>query len=752
MCVKLIKKITFLGVLTLSIAFVNIAHSQAKDTIYISYVDTVQSFFKVASQKALEQGVLTKDLKVKQPALVQLGNLKFEAKVRLKGDWTDHIRKNKHSFRVELVTGNIYKVRKFSLQFPETRGGANEAVFHEVLKAEGILTTTYKFVHLVVNGSYWGIFAFEEHFDELLIENNQRAQGPILKFDEEGFWENQYWSKINQVNKGYEYPIFEAARVKPFNKKKVYRDSVNLTQFLTARKILEEWQEGNVNLKNIDIEKFAKYYALCDLFQFYHGLQWHNQRFYYRKIDQKIEPVAYDCYSKGQQLIGKAFLGLFDTHYQTIYFKEQWFNYQLFKNEKFRTAYVYWLRVYQRKEWEFKHNELFPELKEQLEKRTIEIEAFLNQEQLEPLFYSYSKWKEDHPDEVKVYIEPENKKVFPHVAIRARLIGEQIKLTNYDLNTLTVIGYGTKMKLGKVASPQKIGPNQTLFIKANKLYSHLYYLDKNKDTLASIIESPDLKEMGETQDSIYKNGLSIENKHMTITEHIIIPKGQKLTIRNAKVDFKTGGKITAYGNVQLLNSHLYSSDLTGEGIVAVFANLEVKHSKITNFNIQSNNAPLQCTHGRVILDDVTLENIQSNDGINLNNCTFQVRLLKAKAVSGDAIDLDFGQGKITHSSFKNIGGDAIDLSGASVEINDVKIVNCIDKGLSVGERSEVYVNTIFIKDCTLGIAVKDESKLTGEAIEIKKCDQAVHCFIKKDYYNYSGKVELIGNNNWLDAQ
>lgn len=736
----------------LSIATSNMSYSQTLDTIYISYTDSVDSYFKIAKNKALKQGVLTRDLKKKQQALIKWKDLNFDAKIRLKGDWTDHIQEERHSFRIELTSGNIYKIRKFSLQFPETRGGTNEAVFHEVLKTEGILTTTYKFVHLVVNGSYWGEFAFEEHFDELLIENNQRAYGPILKFDEEGFWECQYSSKLNNDIKCYEYQIFDASRIKAFNQKKILRDSIQMFHFLNARSILEKWQMGKVDFKRIDIEKFAKYYALCDVFQFYHGLQWHNQRFYYRKVDQKIEPVAYDCYSIDNFLIGKSFLGLFDDHYQKVYFKEQWFNYQLFNSVNFRKLYYHWLKEYKSKDWNLKENQLSSEQKKRLAKRVLEIDEFLKEQQLFPEFYSYSQWKKDNPDDVKVYNEPKNKNIFPHVAIRARLERDSIRLTNYDLNLLTVIGFGSKTMFQKTIIPQNINSNQTLFIEGNEGCSHLYYLDKNRDTLISIIELPDLILKKKIQDSIYSKGAIIENKSITITNHIIIPKGQNLIIRDAKVDFKKGGKITAYGNVQLLNSHIYSSDLKGEGIVVIYADLEVKHSKITSFNVRKNNAPLQCTHGKVTLDDIKLENIESNDGINLNNCTFQIRLLKSKAVSGDAVDLDFGRGKIIHSSFKNVGGDAIDLSGALVEINDVKIVNCADKGISIGERSEINASNIQIIDCELGIAVKDESILMGTAIEIKKCINAVNCFIKKDYYNYSGKIELKGNNNWLNAQ
>jgi len=35
-----------------------------------------------------------------------------------------------------------------------------------------------------LNGQDMGVYAFEEHFDKLLIESNNRREGPIVKFSE----------------------------------------------------------------------------------------------------------------------------------------------------------------------------------------------------------------------------------------------------------------------------------------------------------------------------------------------------------------------------------------------------------------------------------------------------------------------------------------------------------------------------------------------------------------------------------------
>ncbi|HEX2994545.1 MAG TPA: hypothetical protein VHP14_06970, partial [Anaerolineales bacterium] len=65
----------------------------------------------------------------------------LDGKIRLKGDWTDHLQGDKWSFRIHLKSdGQVLSFRQFSLQTPETRNFLNEWAFHQNLLDEGILT------------------------------------------------------------------------------------------------------------------------------------------------------------------------------------------------------------------------------------------------------------------------------------------------------------------------------------------------------------------------------------------------------------------------------------------------------------------------------------------------------------------------------------------------------------------------------------------------------------------------------------
>ncbi|MBL4625642.1 MAG: hypothetical protein JKY42_10960 [Flavobacteriales bacterium] len=113
-------------------------------------------------EEALKNKVLISDILSWVKAELTFGEEKIPVKVRLKGDWTDHLKGDKWSLRVK-VKGEKYVMgmKEFSFQAPETRGDLNEWVYHKLLEKEDILTTKYEFCELTINGVEKGVFALE---------------------------------------------------------------------------------------------------------------------------------------------------------------------------------------------------------------------------------------------------------------------------------------------------------------------------------------------------------------------------------------------------------------------------------------------------------------------------------------------------------------------------------------------------------------------------------------------------------------
>ena len=105
----------------------------------------------------------------------------------------------------------------------------------------------------------------------------------------------------------------------------------------------------------------------------------------------------------------------------------------------------------------------------------------------------------------------------------------------------------------------------------------------------------------------------------------------------------------------------------------------------------------------------------------------------------DGLDIDFSEGVISEGSFSNIGksmgGDAIDFSGSESKISNISIFNVDDKGLSIGEKSNIYANNISISKVSIGVAVKDGSLLDMENADISYSDNGILAYIKKNEYS-----------------
>ena len=103
---------------------------------------------------------------------------------------------------------------------------------HQVYLREGVLTTRYEFVPIMINGKTMGVYALEEHFDKQLVEAKGRREGPILKFNEEGVWE----TRVGDPGSYHSLPYFAAAEVTPFKKNRTANNPCSKKSFQNSTK------------------------------------------------------------------------------------------------------------------------------------------------------------------------------------------------------------------------------------------------------------------------------------------------------------------------------------------------------------------------------------------------------------------------------------------------------------------------------------------------------------------------------------
>ncbi|MBT4790867.1 MAG: hypothetical protein HON90_04800, partial [Halobacteriovoraceae bacterium] len=185
--------------------------------------DSAYKKLELFRNKALKNGVLDKSLKQYVKGTITYNGVEIPIKLRLKGDWVDHLRGEKWSFRIKVSGDNAYQgLKSFSIQSPHTRSFLHEWFMHQVYLREGVLTTRYEFVPVIVNGKQMGVYALEEHFDKQLVEDKGKREGPFIKFNEEGVWE----TRIGDPDGYHSLPYFAAAEVVPFKKNRTMKSAV----------------------------------------------------------------------------------------------------------------------------------------------------------------------------------------------------------------------------------------------------------------------------------------------------------------------------------------------------------------------------------------------------------------------------------------------------------------------------------------------------------------------------------------------
>ena len=129
--------------------------------------------------------------------------------------------------------------------------------------------------------------------------------------------------------------------------------------------------------------------------------------------------------------------------------------------------------------------------------------------------------------------------------------------------------------------------------------------------------------------------------------------------------------------------------------------------------------------------DSQFTHTRAEDALNVVRSDFSIDNTLFSETSFDAIDADFSDGKITNSSFVAIGNDAIDISGSWLEIQNISINGSGDKGLSIGENSQVVVDQIEIRGVYIGLASKDLSSVMGQQIRISGSEVGLAVYQKK---------------------
>jgi len=114
-----------------------------------------------------------------------------------------------------------------------------------------------------------------------------------------------------------------------------------------------------------------------------------------------------------------------------------------------------------------------------------------------------------------------------------------------------------------------------------------------------------------------------------------------------------------------------------------------------------------------VLLNTVIDTPLSPDGINLFHARIKADGLKVINSFSDALDSDWSYGELRDSQFIACGGDCVDLNNSHFSISGVKVDRAADKAFSIGEGSTATFTKTTANGGRIGIALKDQSYITG---------------------------------------
>ncbi len=708
----------------------------------------------------------------------------YKARARIKGDLSNHWSNNKQwSLRIELRNDKtIFGLNSFGLMAHENRDFPYNYLIEEMLKSYGLLNTVYHPVKVKLNGENWGIMLLEEQYSDSFFARNKIKEAPIFRFRSE--INEQLKSKhknipnIDNIIKWQGYLDVSSGYKKVYKKTNIPGEKTNETLYSVAKSIhqslelnQEEYFDQIINF--LDVEKFAKAYAIISVFGSNTSLNYNNIRYYLNPYTLKLEPILRNHLSKeiSENFVIKQKIFLLlskQTNFKDIFIKtviDIENNLELINKKNIEICKIYGkicekkfnLEKLKKNIYFLKKNQFF--IQEPLEKTSVKFNTIntqlINSEKLNLRAFNdgtliISNLTSEKIDIDKFNISNSNDCKNCSIKIDHIILPSSFnKITNNKIQTILKSNKGDKGIINY--SDENLNKfNQSVLIEDYKLKSSL------------IFKPPYTK--------INKNFIIKDDKYILtkgeyqFKEPLIIPAGKDLIVEGGSILKMYEGSYIEIQNGSLKldgkNARIkilsYKPGIFWKGI---YVNSNNKDSFIYNSEISNidffNNSLIQLTGGinfynsNVEIKNSKFSNFNSEDAINLINSKFDIQNIEIKNTNSDAIDFDFSNGKVEKSTFTNIKGDALDFSGSNAYLKKLNLKNIDDKAISVGEESNIEISEIKITDSKFGIASKDSSKVIGKKILVENCiwyDFAA--YQKKSFFNggYINLKEVKGCN------
>ncbi len=716
-------------------------------------------------------------------------------KLRLKGDHLDHLEGEKWSFRVRARNkDHVWGMRRFSLQKPETRAFQLAPMLFELTRSLGLVAVRYAFVDLTINGKHIGVMALEEHPAKEMLEASSRKESVMLRFSEKYFWNAL---DQNTTAKGLDsfrpFDDYRFAPIDAFQSSRVAKSATLTGHYRVAAGLLRAFAERRLAPSQVfDAELMGRYLAVSELFGAWHGLRWHNMRFYFNPQTARLEPMPFDMTTelrwgaiitndKSEPILRH----LLDDDAIDRAFRA---SLRRLIGEVESGALIAALRKTEarhlkRLQKEYLLHGAYP--LDRLKPRAAKLRQWVFESGgPTPMRYTQLVFARRYDDGGRDTLSLINAMTRPVVVTRVYVD----RCTGAAPGRADVIAAG---RLPLTLAPARPGapPKGVQLALAGAIErgcdlmvdSHLAGSDRVKtvavDRDARALDSQpipastiaaQLAGRGFMSHDGAAKELRVAAGDHPVRRDLIVPAGTTLVIaRGTTLRFAPDAAIIAHGPVHIEGTNESPVVLApmepkkgwqGIAVVRAGARSRVAHARVihTTGVVKPGWAltgGVTFYESDVDIEATTLTGHRGEDALNIVRSAFVIHDTTITDTLSDAFDSDFSTGRITQSRFTDIGiaggGDAVDTSGSTVEITGATFRRVSDKAISVGEASTVTVKDVTIEDIGTGLASKDRSRLRASGISIRGARfAALTAYIKKPEY---GGATIIADDITIDG-
>lgn len=713
--------------------------------------------------RALKEGLLIVSEADEVPAELGHGERRLKAKLRLKGHFLDHLEDEAWSFGVSLSgEESLLGMTRFSLMRPERRHYADEWLILRAFRREGILSPRYEFVRLELNGRDLGLYALEEHVNSRgFLAAAARPDGPIVRFDDDVFWRDMRRTGDGGDSvRGTELQEVEAAAVVAFRPGRAALDPVFAVQAAAAKGLLEGVRSGAVAASTaFDVERTVRFLVLSELLMGLHGASEPlNLRFYYNPLAARLEPIGGDA---NESVPGGYFSRDWAGFPAEALRDQRGFHSRLFADRVFLAAYVRALEEVSRP----------GHLEDLLSDLGPELDAAARLLAAGSPGYAFPRAAlEANRKLLRARVDPER-------ALNAAVLSAGPGRLTLEAGNLLALPVEI---LGVSAGGRWAALREPLFLPARVPQTMVAYAPLSVPLTASaggavtvryrVFGTPTLREdpASRAPRAAFDTGaiplrrpssvgrfaflrvdeaarrIEARPGSWTLSEDLIVPPGYVLS-------FGPGVRLSLAGTAKIISRspldfsgsqsdpvRITSAGGAGQGL-AVFAGGRL--SRLRRVSFESLAPPAEggwALSGAVTfhespveLSDCRFTGSRAEDALHIVRSEFALSDVVFKGSRSDALDVDFGRGAVTRSSFIDSGNDGMDFSGSVATVRRATVLRAGDKGVSVGEASDVRLEGLSVESARIGVASKDRSVVEGEGLTLTGCAVGLAAYRKK---------------------